>query len=366
MSLRIPYFTDRNNTNYEEDVSRLQNRSSMYSILFSDSKNSNLEVDDTLGRLLYYHELALERKYLKKRTYINDIRSVLSLINNSSKIVVILGAGGSVGPDFRSPGGLYDSIAKAGVLDDPCSVFDIESFMKDPSIFWRFAHTIFPKRNPEHSDVHRFLASLHKRGKLLRLYSQNVDTLEYGISPERLRCVHGSWRENICTCCGTVHGLEDIRPYVEQFEVPICRKCSGSIKPGIVFFGQNTNLNPTEAELDSIQADLLLVIGTSLRVAPISELPKLMKHIPTLFINRAHIDCEFSSQLLGECSDIIHYIENELGWEDNESIQTKDIQFFGQNSFIFPSTSELASRIQISTKANFLITSVPCDVADLM
>jgi NAD-dependent SIR2 family protein deacetylase len=205
-----------------------------------------------------------------QKTPITDLTDIYTLINEASRIVVLIGAGASTGPDFRSPGGLYDSIAQAGVLDDPYDVFDLAYFQEDPSVFWRFAHLIFPLEVPEYSAAHCFIESLEKSGKLLRLYSQNVDTLEKGISPEHLRCVHGSWRENFCLQCGQMYTLEDLRPTVRAGAVPHCVCCGGLIKPGIVFFGQPTNLNDREVYEDAALADLLIVIGTSLQVKPIS------------------------------------------------------------------------------------------------
>jgi len=361
MSKRIPHFSRMQDHDYITSLDKVDRTEPYY---YSPLSSSQVGKSD-FNRFLSEQGVRARPSYWS-RGQCKDIRSVISLINNSTKILVILGAGGSVGPDFRSPGGLYDSIAKAAVLEDPSQVFEIDTFFQDPSIFWRFAHTIFPSEKPEHSKVHFFIEELQRRGKLLRLYSQNVDTLEVGISPEKLRCVHGSWRENKCHRCGAVHSIEDIRPHVVSGTVPVCQFCAGPIKPGIVFFGESTNLNRVEAEMDAMEADLLLVIGTSLRVAPISEFPKYMPNIPSILINRTVIDCQFSARLLGECSDIIDYIEAELGWDDDSNILVNQIQNYQPNIFIFPSNSPLASRVVQNPRSDFLVTSVPCDVADLM
>lgn len=324
--------------------------------------------EDMLWKRLYdltYH--GGKRMRIIQRPTFTDIDSIVKCIDEASKIVVILGAGGSVGPDFRSPGGLYDSIAKEGVFDDPCQVFDLDSFMDDPSIFWKFAHTIFPERYPRHSQAHYFLENLEKRGKLLRLYSQNVDALDVGIKPEHLRCVHGSWRESHCMNCDALHSIEDIREYVERGEIPKCIFCGGNIKPGIVFFGQSVNLNDFELENDAREADLLLVIGTSLSVAPVSEIPKMMKHVPSILINRATVKPRFSAELLGECDDVVDFIEAMLGWssENKKIVDINAITKFKSNKFIFPSESPFATRVIPTTRTDFLATSVPVDVDDL-
>ena len=252
------------------------------------------------------------------RPRIVDIDEVVDTIERSHNIVVIIGAGASVGPDFRSKGGLYDQIAESGLLEDPYDVFDLDKFREDPSIFWSFAHTIFPSRVPQHSAVHYFLAKLEESGRLLRVYSQNVDTLEVGIPDDKLICVHGSWRESYCLECGQVFDPEDLRPFVESQTTPTC-PCGGKIKPGIVFFGQATNLDDDKLDYDSENADLLIVIGTSLRVAPVSSLPRRLSQIPALLINRESVPCTFSTELLGDCDDVVGLIEQKLGWGDPQA-----------------------------------------------
>lgn len=338
----------------------------LLSQLLSKDPSEFHEPDDYLWRQLY--NIAINQDIYRPREpkpILNNFQNVLRLINNARKIVVVLGAGGSVGADFRSPGGLYDSISKEGVLDDPCDVFDLEYFERDPSIFWRFAHTIFPAEHPNHSQTHYFIQELENRGKLLRLYSQNVDTLEIGVPQSKLRCVHGSWRESRCMRCGALHSIEDLRDSVERGVVPQCHFCGGPIKPGIVFFGQSVNLNDYELQMDAREADLLLVIGTSLKVAPVSEIPDIMAHVPSVLINRATVNADFSAELLGECDDIVKTIEYELGWEAEEGLNPDDSTFFGPNKFIFPSNSELATKVVSTTRNDFLVTSVPVDVADL-
>lgn len=316
--------------------------------------------DVEIWRMLMFHE----RRRAPKEP-INDISKVVELIEKAKNIVVILGAGGSVGLDFRSPGGLYDSIAKDGVFDDPCNVFDLDYFNMDPSIFWKYAHTIFPARNPQHSETHFFLQKLEEKGKLLKIYTQNVDTLEVGIPDEKLCYVHGSWRNCVCKECGYKMTIEELRPSIESRTVPVCKMCGGPIKPGIVFFGQSTNLDDNEAFNDSKTADLLIVIGTSLRVAPISELPDMMSNVPSILINRAPVTCDFNAQILGECSEIVHMIERELGWREDEGVKAKDSVFFPPNSFVFEADNELATRIVDTPRNKFLATSVVVDVRDL-
>ncbi|KAH0791417.1 transcriptional regulator, Sir2 family protein [Histomonas meleagridis] len=296
-----------------------------------------------------------------QKQYISNISKVVELISNSSKIVVIIGAGASVGPDFRSPGGLYDTIAKAGVLSDPYQVFDLDYFRHDPSIFWRFAHTIFPSTNPEHSAAQYFFAELEKRGKLLRLYSQNVDTLEVGIPDEKLRCVHGSWRETRCLQCGELHTIEDLRESVNNQTVPVCKKCGGQVKPGIVFFKQPVSIKEEEIRSDSHNADLLIVVGTSLRVAPVSYLPEVFYRVPSILINREPVTCQFNAELLGDCDAVVGVLENALGWKQTTDGGTlDDFVFTRPNKFVLRTKEGEHLRFFETARTTFNVTpSIP-------
>lgn len=279
--------------------------------------------ESSLWLLLFQISSTIERRRMFEKTYIKSIDEVIDLIQKSNKIVAVIGAGASVGPDFRSPGGLYDQISKSGALEDPYKVFEMEYFTQDPSVFWRFAHLIFPSTNPEHSQAHYFLAELEKRGKLQRVYSQNVDTLEIGIPDDKLRCVHGSWRENKCLNCGKIYSIEDLREYVDNQQIPVCKECGGQIKPGIVFFGQKTNIEDEDIDYDSDHADLLIVIGTSLRVSPVSYIPQVMYKVPSILINRESVHCIFNAELLGEGDQVILEIERKLGWLDQNENDEK-------------------------------------------
>lgn len=327
------------------------------------TEDGELLTDDALRSLLISYLSRFSYRRPAKREYIKSATDVVSLIRDASRIVVIIGAGASVGPDFRSPGGLYETIAQTGALEDPYQVFDLDYFQRDPSVFWRFAHMIFPSQTPEHSLTQYFLAELEKRGKLLRLYTQNVDTLEVGIPNEKLRCVHGSWRENNCMNCGASYGIEDLRDAVNRQTVPVCTNCGGQIKPGIVFFGQRTNIEDEDIEYDSEHADLLIVIGTSLRVAPVSYLPQMMWRTPAVLINREPVTCSFNAELLGDCDDVCKVLERELGWREDAK-GADAFTFFEPNKFVLPSEDGTGTQFCETSRNLFLVTPALSGIND--
>ena len=82
-----------------------------------------------------------------KLSHINTVEDVISLIQKSSKVIVLTGAGVSVScgiPDFRSRNGIYARLNKDYPdLPDPQSMFDIHYFRKNPYPFFKFAKVCF-------------------------------------------------------------------------------------------------------------------------------------------------------------------------------------------------------------------------------
>ena len=78
---------------------------------------------------------------------------------------------------FRSEGtGLYDNIEDYE-LTTPTDVFDLRFFNHNPRPFFRLAKSLYPG-NFLPNKVHYFLKLLSIKDKLLRIYTQNIDTLE--------------------------------------------------------------------------------------------------------------------------------------------------------------------------------------------
>lgn len=89
--------------------------------------------------------------------------------------------------------------------------------------------------------AHYFSALLHKKGVLLRHYTQNIDTLERvaGVPPEYLVEAHGSFGAAHCIDCNNEVKIPDLKESIMNDKIPLCEKCNGYVKPDIVFFGEN-------------------------------------------------------------------------------------------------------------------------------
>lgn len=89
----------------------------------------------------------------------------------------------------------------------------------------------------------------------------------------------GSFATATCVTCKYKVDADDIRTDIMNQVIPRCPKCSADspfpvMKPDIVFFGEGL---PDEfhqkMEEDKDECDLLIVIGSSLKVRPVALIP---------------------------------------------------------------------------------------------
>ena len=92
----------------------------------------------------------------------------------------------------------------------------------------------------------------------------------------------------------------------------------GIMKPDIVFFGEGLGDEfHNSVARDKERADLLIMVGSSLKVRPVALIPSSVpKDIPQVLINREplpHIAADV--ELLGDCDIIVDQLCRMLGWE---------------------------------------------------
>ncbi|KAI8976828.1 DHS-like NAD/FAD-binding domain-containing protein [Pilobolus umbonatus] len=280
--------------------------------------------------------------HLRKRnrlSTVNTLEDVTHLLNKAKNIMIVTGAGVSVScgiPDFRSETGIYSRLQEYE-LDDPQQMFDIQYFRESPEIFYSFAKELYPA-NYEPSPSHLFVKMVENKGKLLRNYTQNIDTLEQKAKINRVVNCHGSFATARCVTCGYKVDGKEIEEYIMAQKVPPCPKCPKAVKkskgedddeeeemkgvsimkPDITFFGERL---PAEFDnllaVDMEQVDLLIVMGSSLKVSPVSEIMSQIPHsIPQILINRTPIThMTFDVQLLGNSDDIVPELCRLLDWD---------------------------------------------------
>ncbi|CAD6198106.1 unnamed protein product [Caenorhabditis auriculariae] len=291
----------------------------------------NIPVDNLSDTVLYgilCDILDREPKRDKLPQY-NTLEDAIELFKTRKNIMLITGAGVSVScgiPDFRSKDGIYARLhVDFPDLPDPTAMFDIRYFRQNPAPFYDFAKEIFPGQF-QPSVSHKFIKLLEDSGRLLRNYTQNIDTLEKQTGITKVIECHGSFSKATCLRCQEKFDGEVIREDVMQRKVATCPACKeGVIKPDIVFFGEDLGQQfHQQMGLDKNEVDLLVVIGSSMKVRPVCLIPyNIAPDVPQILINREPLSTYRADiELLGNCDDIVSEICLALGGQFSEMIDS--------------------------------------------
>jgi NAD-dependent deacetylase len=172
-------------------------------------------------------------------------------------------------PDFRSPTGMWAEF-------DPLEYATLGAFTADPEKVWRFYAPRFSMlTDAEPNAAHHSLAELERLGLVSAVITQNIDLLHERAGSREVVEVHGSIRTSTCLVCGASYALDEVLRLLDAGAgAPRCAPCGAVLKPDVVFFDE---LLPEEA-IDrayalAAEARLLLVVGSSLEVWPVAELP---------------------------------------------------------------------------------------------
>jgi NAD-dependent histone deacetylase SIR2 len=260
---------------------------------------------------------------LKDRT----IESLAEFMTHANSIIVMTGAGISTSagiPDFRSPlTGLYANLARLN-LPTPESVFELSFFRQNPLPFYTLAHELYPGRYRP-TVTHAFISLIHKKGKLFKLFTQNIDCLEReaGVPDDKIIEAHGSFATQRCIECKVEYPDDRMKEAIRSKKVPRCitTTCDGLVKPDIVFFGEALPEAFHRNRAAPSMADLAIVMGTSLSVQPFASLPGFVSEgTPRLLINQERVGGLGSRPddvlILGDCDEGVRKLADALGWRE--------------------------------------------------
>ena len=200
-----------------------------------------------------------------------SIRKASELLLNSKHAIVLTGAGISTEsgiPDFRGESGIWEKYK-------PEIYGTIESFLRDPSKFWKMAEDIAPTLfNAEPNPGHYAIASLEKMNIIKATITQNVDELHQKAGSIIVYEVHGNINRFTCLGCRASYNKEQVLRKVKKEKSPGCNYCGAPLKPSVVLFGEQLPNFEKYMSIDlAKKSDVMLIAGSSLTVAPICDLP---------------------------------------------------------------------------------------------
>ncbi|WPB80178.1 NAD-dependent protein deacetylase [Archangium violaceum] len=215
----------------------------------------------------------------------------LAALLRGRRLVVLTGAGCSTEsgiPDYRGPG----TRARAR------NPIQHREFLTRPEVrtrYWARSLLGWPRFSSALPNAaHQALATLEREGHVLGLITQNVDRLHHAAGSQRVIELHGALARVRCLDCeaieprvelqerlralnpGFAERTAELRPdgdaelpveAVRDFQVAVCTRCGGTLKPDVVFFGDNVPPPTVEAAFSLLEeGDALLVVGSSLAI----------------------------------------------------------------------------------------------------
>lgn len=223
------------------------------------------------------------------------------LIADADNIVAFTGAGISTEsgiPDYRSPGGIWTKYQP----------IDFRDFMRSEEMrreAWRRKFATDAMMNEATPNAgHRALAKLAETGKLSALITQNIDGLHQasGIPEEKIIELHGNATYATCLDCGTRHEIAWAKwVFSDNEALPECMACGGIVKTATISFGQSMpEAAMQRAQEATLNADLFIVLGSSLVVYPAAGFPIMAKQngANLVIINREATDQDAYADLV--------------------------------------------------------------------
>jgi NAD-dependent SIR2 family protein deacetylase len=222
---------------------------------------------------------------------VSDIAALTGFAERHRRLFVLTGAGISTDsgiPGYRDEQGRWRRSAP----------MTITAFLSGPAArqrYWARSMVGWPVADAAQPNIsHRVVARLGDAGRVAALVTQNVDGLHQRAGSRDVIELHGSIGQVICLSCATRYRRQDIQrwlwlhnpslrdisalpaadgdahlesPLFDDFAVPDCERCSGVLKPDVVFFGESVPRERVDAGRQALDAaDGVLVIGSSLTV----------------------------------------------------------------------------------------------------
>lgn len=226
----------------------------------------------------------------------DEIIKFKELVEKSNNIVFFGGAGVSTESgikDFRSKDGLYNQKYKY----PPEEILSHSFFMNNTEEFYEFYRDKLNCLQYKPNITHKVLAELEKQGKVKAVITQNIDGLHQEAGSKIVYELHGSVHRNYCMECHKFFGPEKI--FETKAPIPLCDECGGIIKPDVVLYEEGLDQKIMQDSVTSImEADMLIVGGTSLMVYPAAGLIRYYNGNKMVLINKDKTDYDGYANLV--------------------------------------------------------------------
>ena len=218
-------------------------------------------------------------------------QALQGFIDTHPRLVVLTGAGISTDsgiPDYRDRNAQWKR-------KQPVQHHDFMQSLETRQRFWARSLIGWPMmRDAKPNTAHLKLAEMERAGHIPLLITQNVDGLHQQAGHQNIIDLHGRSDRVLCTECTAQYSRDQVHFWMLEknedfkhfqataapdgdadlenidftlFNVSTCPICNGTLKPDVVFFGDNVPRVQVERSLSQLQqADALLVIGSSLMV----------------------------------------------------------------------------------------------------
>ncbi len=257
----------------------------------------------------------------------------------AGSMVALTGAGLSTDsgiPDYRGPG---------APVRAPMTISEFRSGAVAQQRYWARSHLGWRRMGTAVPNAGHFaIAALEGAGYLTELITQNVDGLHQQAGSRRVVDLHGRIDEVICLNCHQItprielhHRLEQLNPDfgaeldlisapdgdvefddTSGFRVAACRRCSGPLKPNVVFFGDSVPKSTVQHCFSAVDAAQgMLVAGSSLTVMSGLRFVRYARRrgIPVVIFNRGVTrgDDQASYKIDAGCSQTLTDLAHQLG-----------------------------------------------------
>ena len=206
----------------------------------------------------------------------NTFSEIIKLIKASECTVILTGAGISTEsglPDFRSDNGFWTK-------NQPIQFNEFLLSEEKQRLSWERnieLHALLKNIKPNIG--HAFVEKITGLQKNNFLITQNIDGLHQrsGIPKNKIIEIHGSAIEAACLECQAEQNILDFHDAIQsKAPLPKCNFCGGIVKVATISFGQPMNeMDMMHASKIVEESDLMIVMGSSLKVMPAGKLPNL-------------------------------------------------------------------------------------------